>query len=125
MTAAASARRLLRLRAVAEVGAVCGVLALLPFTTCLSKIVLGRPCPGCGMTRATLRLLRGDLAGAVRYHPVAPFAALGLACAVTLALALPEAHPLWDRFVRAALTALALALAAVWALRVAGYLPSV
>ena len=66
-----------------------------------------------------------DSTGAVRYHPVAPFAALGLACAVALALALPEGHPLWHRFVRAALTALALALAAVWALRLAGLLPPV
>jgi hypothetical protein len=120
-----TARRLLRLRAVAEVGAVCGLLAFLPFTTCVSQLVFHRPCPGCGMTRATLRLLHGDLAGAMRYHPVALPGALGLACAVALALALPEGHPLWDRFVRASLTALALGLAVVWVLRLRGLLPPV
>ena len=28
------------------------------------------PCPGCGMTRAWLSLLRGDFAGAFRAHPL-------------------------------------------------------
>ncbi len=77
------------------------------------------------MTRATLRLLRGDLAGSLRYHPVALPAALGLVLVVALALALPEGDPRWTRATRASLTALALALAAVWALRLAGALPAV
>jgi Protein of unknown function (DUF2752) len=29
-------------------------------------------CPGCGLTRATHHLLRGDLASAVSYHALAP-----------------------------------------------------
>jgi hypothetical protein len=36
------------------------------------------PCPGCGMTRAVLRLAHGDVAAALRLHPfsllVLPFA---------------------------------------------------
>lgn len=28
------------------------------------------PCPGCGMTRAWLSLLRGDLSAAFLYHPL-------------------------------------------------------
>lgn len=28
----------------------------------------GHPCPGCGMTRALLTLLQGDVPGAFRYH---------------------------------------------------------
>ena len=28
------------------------------------------PCPGCGLTRATLRLLVGDVAGALSFHPL-------------------------------------------------------
>lgn len=32
--------------------------------------VLGIPCPGCGLTRATLALLRGDVALAYHFHPL-------------------------------------------------------
>ncbi len=31
-----------------------------------------RPCPGCGLTRATLALLHGHLDEAMRFHPLAP-----------------------------------------------------
>ncbi len=30
------------------------------------------PCPGCGLTRASLALLRGDLSTALSLHPLAP-----------------------------------------------------
>jgi hypothetical protein len=76
------------------------------------------------MTRATLALVRGDYSASLRFHPVALPASFGLLLAVVLAFGLPEGHPLWPRFTRAALTALALALACVWLLRLAGILPS-
>lgn len=50
---------------------------------CLFQIVTGRPCPGCGMTRAMLRLSQGDVVGSLRMHPLGIvlagllFAALG------------------------------------------------
>jgi hypothetical protein len=34
------------------------------------------PCPGCGSTRAMLALASGDLAGLLRYNPLAPFMTL-------------------------------------------------
>lgn len=37
--------------------------------TCLLRIHTGQACPGCGMSRATGSLFRGDLAAAVAYHP--------------------------------------------------------
>lgn len=50
-------------------------LGLLP---CPVAFALRIPCPGCGMTRATLALLRGDLAGMFRLHPLAPLVLLFL-----------------------------------------------
>lgn len=37
---------------------------------CVFLYFLGIPCPGCGMTRALLALLRLDLAAAFSYHPL-------------------------------------------------------
>ncbi|TLD71502.1 DUF2752 domain-containing protein [Phragmitibacter flavus] len=53
----------------------CG-LNLLP---CPFSTVTGLPCAGCGITRATAALLRGDLPLAIHYHPFSPgFFILGL-----------------------------------------------
>lgn len=40
---------------------------------CLFRMGLGIPCPGCGMTRALVSLLRLDLPGAFDYHPMVFF----------------------------------------------------
>jgi hypothetical protein len=45
---------------------------LLELPVCPSAALLGVPCPGCGLTRATLALLHGDLATALRFHPLVP-----------------------------------------------------
>lgn len=37
---------------------------------CLFQWLLHIPCPGCGMTRAYLCLLQGDVGGAFGYHPM-------------------------------------------------------
>lgn len=37
--------------------------------TCLLRLHADHACPGCGMSRATGRLLRGDVAAAFAYHP--------------------------------------------------------
>lgn len=39
-------------------------------TGCPIRELTGIPCPGCGMSRAWLSLLRGDFAAAWRYHPL-------------------------------------------------------
>ena len=36
---------------------------------CLFKELTGIPCPGCGMTRSVISMLRGDLFSAVHYSP--------------------------------------------------------
>ena len=58
--------------------AVLVALIALPFAAaiaakvpvCPSAALLGIPCPGCGLTRATLAVLRGDFAAALRFHPL-------------------------------------------------------
>lgn len=37
---------------------------------CPVRRLIGIPCPGCGMSRAWLCALEGDLAGAFYYHPM-------------------------------------------------------
>jgi len=37
---------------------------------CMFQNLTGRPCPGCGMTRAVLRLAQGDVEGSLRMHPL-------------------------------------------------------
>ncbi len=49
----------------------------------------GIPCPGCGLTRATLFLLHGDIRASLTYHAFAPFFLLG-AVVVMVAGLLPE-----------------------------------
>lgn len=53
-------------------GAVIVLLNLLFGTVCPLRILFGVPCPGCGMTRAMLSLLRLDFVSAVRLHPLSP-----------------------------------------------------
>jgi hypothetical protein len=58
-------------RLAAAAGAVAALLAL-GAPGCPVAFFLRVPCPGCGLTRASLRLLRGDLAGALAFHPLVP-----------------------------------------------------
>lgn len=39
-------------------------------TTCFFKATIGIPCPGCGMTRAYIALLHGDIKKAFYFHPL-------------------------------------------------------
>jgi len=108
----------------AAAGAVVGITSMVPWGgECGFRFVLGADCPGCGMTRALLALLRGDPAGSFRWHPLA--IPLALAAAAAVALAVHEGatgrttfRRAADRFgIPAAVAGIAL-LAAVWAVRV-------
>ena len=79
---------------------------------CAFRFVTGVPCPGCGMTRAWLAALRGDLAAAVAYHPL--FWAVPVAFALVFA---QERLPRWRRACIAAAGVLAVAFVALWAVR--------
>ncbi len=52
------------------VAALLGGMITLGLLPCPFALVTRHPCPGCGMTRATLALLRGDLRSALHFHPL-------------------------------------------------------
>lgn len=57
---------------VALAGALGVALLFSPVKLCLMALALRIPCPGCGMTRATMALLHGDIAHAFALHPLSP-----------------------------------------------------
>jgi hypothetical protein len=61
----------------------------LPGWQCPFFRVTGIPCPGCGLTRAVILLLKGDLQASLRFHAFAPFVLL-TALALILVLLLPR-----------------------------------
>lgn len=71
-----------------------GVALYLTDIGCVVRRVTGLACPGCGMTRAWLAVLRLDFAAAVAYHP--------LFWAAPLAVALLWAQEVSGRVVRRA-----------------------
>jgi lysylphosphatidylglycerol synthetase-like protein (DUF2156 family) len=48
----------------------------LPSLSCPVRHGLGIPCPGCGITRAIIALVKGDWYGAMEIHAFAPFTLL-------------------------------------------------
>ena len=52
------------------IAAGCGLLVWLRVPFCPLASLLGIPCPGCGLTRATLALLHGQLGAAYALHPL-------------------------------------------------------
>jgi hypothetical protein len=74
--------------AVAQVAAVWAGVGGWP---CPLRWALGIPCPGCGLTRASVALLKGDFAASFGLHAFAPVLLLGLA-AFAVAGLLPAAR---------------------------------
>ncbi|HEY4103302.1 MAG TPA: DUF2752 domain-containing protein [Polyangiaceae bacterium] len=52
------------------IGGAFALIAAAHFPLCPMAGVLGIPCPGCGLTRATLALLHGDVQRAWSLHPL-------------------------------------------------------
>ena len=71
-----------------------GMAAKIPL--CPSAALLGIPCPGCGLTRATLALVHGDFAAALRFHPlVFVLAPVYLGLLATIAIGYIRGTPVW------------------------------
>ena len=53
---------------------------------CMFHLTTGMPCPGCGLTRSVMSLLRGNVQESLLFHPFGPplFAALVVAIIVAL-----------------------------------------
>lgn len=73
---------------------ILGEKVLLP-QMCVSRTMLGVPCPGCGMTRSFAALIRGDLLSAVILNPMGPI--LFLACLFQAPYRIIEYTGVWDR----------------------------
>lgn len=65
----------------------------LPGWPCPLLSGLGIPCPGCGLSRAVIELLRGDWRGAMELHAFAPVFLVAIAMILGTSL-LPERHRL-------------------------------
>jgi hypothetical protein len=64
-------------------------LAGLPAWNCPILAATGVPCPGCGLTRATLALVRGDFYQSFQIHAFAPIFLFAL-IVMLVTLVLPE-----------------------------------
>lgn len=69
----------------------------LPGWPCPVLQSVGIPCPGCGLTRATALLLRGDFQSSINFHAFAPVFLIGMGLA-GIAAVLPQktSEPLID-----------------------------
>jgi hypothetical protein len=100
-------------------GAILLGLYLLDVGTCPTRRLFGLPCPGCGLTRATVALWSFDLPAAFALHPMV-FVALPLLGWLALHTIVGDtrvpAPPTWIWLTAGALVVL------VWAARLAGAL---
>ncbi len=85
------------------------VSAGLPGLVCPISANFGLDCPGCGITRAGMSLLRGDIGAAVRWNPLILFLAPYLAWKTADSIGACAGRPLelrwprwWTRAIQAA-----------------------
>ena len=62
------------------------VIAIAAGIPCLIKAITGVSCPGCGMTRSVLALLRLDFSGAWHYHPLIYYLIIAVPAMIVLYL---------------------------------------
>ncbi len=97
-------------------------------TLCPFALATGMACPGCGMTRAASLLIRGDIDGALTFHPLVLLIAVQLAVGWVwfMLRRSGKVGPMSPRVLNALLIGTGIILIVVWALRWAnGSLPPV
>jgi hypothetical protein len=96
------------------------------FVTCPIRATTGVPCPGCGLTRATMALLSGDLAEALHWHPLvfvlAPILVFTIGRAMLIGAGFLRADAWKVPMPQWGLVVFATVLIGVWVARFAGYL---
>lgn len=100
------------------------------FVACPSARMFGQPCPGCGLTRATMAALQGHIGEAFRFHPLfflaAPFHVGALAYGSYLLLAPASLQPqqpslfAWGKRIGQAYILISVLLVVVWLARFFG-----
>lgn len=90
---------------------------------CLLKTATGIPCPSCGLTRATLAMIRGDWFASLAFHPLgivfaAEVATLTLVLVRRKSIGLPVRPP--QPVIDWLIIANVVALLVVWGARLAG-----
>lgn len=124
--------RTLRVLLLALVAAPVALAVHVDFPLCPLAGTFGIPCPGCGLTRATLALLRGDVHGALHLHPLVwlltPLFVAFMGAALLEFLRGPEARPpilARSRWRARTITSLGVVLLSlstgIWLARFAGY----
>ncbi len=108
-----------------------GVAIWSDFPLCPVAGTFGIPCPGCGLTRATLALLHGDVPSALAFHPLVWLMTplfVGFVGTAVLELVRDPAKPprpprlSWSsRGISVIAAFLLVAMLSVWLLRFAGY----
>ncbi len=97
-------------------------------TFCPFALCTGMACPGCGMTRAASNLIRGDIGAAITQHPLIPLIAAQLLGGWVWFMLRRSGRvgPMSQKMLNLTLFGTAVALLAVWAVRIAsGTLPAV
>ncbi|RLB47717.1 MAG: hypothetical protein DRJ42_24795, partial [Deltaproteobacteria bacterium] len=93
---------------------------------CPIKLVLGFPCPGCGLTRATFSVFHGDLGEALSHHPlvwlITPLVlyTLGRITLVSAGVISPRAFDPMDRLPKWFWWMAVVLLLGVWVVRLGG-----
>ena len=62
--------RPLRIAVLASLAGLLALAELVQVPLCPLASTFGVPCPGCGLTRATLALLHGNVRAALHFHPL-------------------------------------------------------
>ena len=98
-----------------KTGIVCVIILifLLLFFKCPMKLFFDIPCPGCGMTRAIISLLKFDFKASFTYNPLAIFVILALVYYIFIR----KFAKIPSKFEKLYLVLLAVSLVVLWILR--------